>query len=380
MYEGVVIHFGELWLKGRNRHEFVSTLYSNIVEALGPGFRLVKLRDRFILEAGSEEELERACSTLKKVFGISWFAPFISAKPYKPSIISSAQALYHNGESVRIIAHRSYKGAPFTSAELVSEFIHSSSLSFVPSKDAKNLLFIDVLKDIAILHKEKMEGAHGLPVGTSGKAVVLLSGGIDSPAAAYMAMKRGLDPVYVHFYALPTSEDVEKSKIPKIIEALKPYGTHAKTYLVPAHMLQMAALKVGQKYEVLLFKKFMYSVADRIAEAEHAKALVTGESLGQVSSQTVENLIASSAGINKLIFRPLIGLDKEEIIKISKAIGTYELSIMPYKDACSMRSKSPLTRITAPQLEEVSEKVGIKAIVDAATQEIEASNAHARQA
>ncbi len=362
MYDGIVIHFGELWLKGKNRGSFIDRLYSNIAYALGEqkSSGLKRLRDRFILEAESEEEINDACGTLGKVSGISWFAPFIKSESGVEAIIEKSAELFSDKENVRIEPHRSFKGTDFNSDDIVSAFIRSADkLRFVPNKDGDHTLFIEVLKDFSILHKEKIKGLNGLPVGVSGKAIVLLSGGIDSPVAAYYAMKRGLAPVFLHIYAYGSMDDVERSKMPALLDKLSAYSGKTSVYYIPAHIFQMAAMKESQKYEVVLFKKFIYAVAERIAELEGAKVIVTGESLGQVSSQTVDNLIASGDGVKKLFFRPLIGMDKEEIIDVARAIGTYAISIMQYKDACSLRAKNPATSTSADKLHRIYGHAGI---------------------
>ncbi len=363
IYDGIIVHFGELWLKGRNRHDFINTLIRNIKAALGPelGSKLIPLRDRLIIDVHTERELKSCKSMLSNVFGISWYAPFIKCESNMDAIVEKSNSLFHKGENVRVEPHRSNKSVAFNTMDIVSAFIKDpSALKFVPEKFGKKTLYIEVLDKFSILHKEKIQGLGGLPIGSSGKAIVLLSGGIDSPVAAYYAMKRGLEPIYVHFYALQNIEELKASKMPAILEMLLKYSNTAKVYYIPIHMFQIAAMKESQKYEVLLFKRFIFKTAQIIAEKENAKIIVTGESLGQVSSQTAENLIATSNGIKCLFFRPLLGLDKQEIINVSKELGIYAKSILPYKDACSLRSKNPVTRISANALDSIYNRNGLE--------------------
>ncbi|MCL5680056.1 MAG: tRNA 4-thiouridine(8) synthase ThiI [Candidatus Marsarchaeota archaeon] len=364
-YDGIVIHFGELWLKGRNRHEFIELLVRNIKRALGAADseKLEKLRDRLVINAHSEEEVRRCLESLKHVFGISWYAPFRISSNDINDMIRVSKYFFHDGESVRIEPHRAYKEVSFTSSDIVSSFIKLvDELGFIPDKKSEKTLHIEVLKDFSIMHKERFQGLGGLPVGASGKAIVLLSGGIDSPVAAYYAMKRGLEPVYLHFYAYPSISELKGTKMPKLINVLLPYSEGAKIYYVPVHLFQIAALQENQKYEVVLFKKFIYETAQLVAEKEGSKVIVTGESLGQVSSQTAENLTASSMGIKCLFFRPLIGFDKQEIISASRRLGLYDLSIIPYKDACSLRSRNPVTRIGYAALDAIYERNGMRSL------------------
>ncbi|MEM0154323.1 MAG: hypothetical protein QW814_00620 [Methanothrix sp.] len=364
-YDGIVIHFGELWLKGRNRHDFINTLMRNIRLALPEAFagKLENMRDRLILDVHSEEDASACMDALSNVFGISWFARFRKSGIDMDSIISIANSFFGEGENVRVEPHRSYKKGQMTSKDVVSNFIkRQSDLKFVPEKLGEKKLYVDLLEDFCIIHSEKHKGLGGLPIGTSGKAVILLSGGIDSPVAAYYALKRGLEPIYLHFYAYGSVEELYSTKMPRILDSLLKYYPRAKVYAIPVHLFQISAMKEQQKYEVVLFKKFIYETAQIVSEMENAKVIVTGESLGQVSSQTVENLTATSKGIRCLIFRPLLGFDKQEIIAMSKELGMYEVSIMPYKDACSLRSKNPVTRISQTALESIYLRAGLETI------------------
>ena len=364
-YDGIVIHFGELWLKGRNRHDFISTLMRNITLAMPEKYnsKLVKLRDRLIIGVHSNEDVGICMDMLSNIFGISWFAPFRQSGTDMDSIISVANSFFNAGENVKIEPHRSDKTGQMTSKDIVSNFIkRQAELKFVPEKLGEKKLYIDVLGDFCIVHSKKRKGLGGLPVGTSGRAVVLLSGGIDSPIAAYYALKRGLEPIYVHFYAYGSIDELYGTKMPKILDSLLKYHPRAKVYAVPVHLFQISVMKEQQKYEVVLFKKFIYETAQIISEMENAKVIVTGESLGQVSSQTAENLAATSQGIRCLIFRPLLGFDKQEIITKSKELGMYDISIMPYKDACSLRSRNPVTRISPAALESIYSRAGLERI------------------
>ncbi len=346
-YDAIVVHYGELWLKGRNRNVFIERLKGNIKEALeGCGTRMMDERDRIVLKFKDEKKLDDALKRLGFIPGISWFAPMMMAKNSLSSIIKTANGMLGKNNTVRIAAKRSYKGTNFNSYEIVSAFIKKSkSLRFKIDKDAKKELLVSVTRNGTILSSEKMKGMGGLPVGTSGKAVVLLSGGIDSPVASVYAMKRGLDVVYLHMHAFSNNKEAAASKMADLISALAKYGGKAKAYYAPAYVFQSATMKIPRKYELVLFRRFLYRLAEEIAKKEHANAIVTGESLGQVASQTIGNMTASQHGIKPIIIRPLIGFDKREIIDIAKSIGTYDISIKKYKDVCSIGVRNPSTNM-----------------------------------
>lgn len=344
-YDAVVIHFGEIWLKGRNRGAFVSRLYNNVQSALKDEDygELENARDRFVVHLNKKSDIESIQNRLKSVFGIAWFAPMIICSSKISDIMKNAKGLYGKKEKVRIVAHRSYKLLDYNSLDLVKKFIDSKSLGFELDKDAENEISINITKDNAFISNGRTKGAGGLPVGCSGKAVVLLSGGIDSPVASVYAMKKGLYPIYIHMHAFPKNEQAQKSKIGKILKNLEKYSGKQKSYFVPSHLFQAAVATTDKKYELILFKRFIYKLAKSIAEAENAEVIVTGDSLGQVASQTVKNLIASEHDIGLFVMRPLIGFDKQEIINEAKRLDTFALSIQKYPDVCSLRAKNPTT-------------------------------------
>lgn len=346
-YEGILIHFGEIWLKGRNRGSFVRTLYDNVRLALNEESysELRNLRDRFFLVFNSDSNLRSMEKKLSRVFGIGRFSPVITCENDLDSMVKAANRLLRKSDVVRIVPHRSVKSLKFDSKDVVSHFIKSTKkLNFNIDKNAKRDLYINATKSVAFLYTERISGANGLPVGSSGSAVVLFSGGIDSPVASFYAMKRGLKPIYMHVHAFPDNDDERLSKIKELATTLSGYSQDCKLYLAPGHIFQSAALKTPRKYELVLFKLFLYKLAEKIAENEGADCMVSGESLGQVASQTIGNLTSSQYQIKRFIMRPLIGFDKQEIIDVAKRIGTYESSIKKYKDVCSIAARNPATK------------------------------------
>jgi len=346
-YDAIVIHFGEIWLKGRNRNSFISMLSKNIKSHLnGIDYKeLALFRDRFLLYLNTDQGIEDALGRLNYVFGISWFAPVRITKSSINEILKVVSELQVENRMgpYRIEVHRSDKSLPFTSVDVVSAFIkHQDKLPFEINKNSDKIIFISVTRDKVFICTEKIRGLGGLPVSSSGKAIVLISGGIDSPVASYYAMKRGLEPTYLHIHAFASNDEAKRSKLKEIMMILGKYSD-AKMYYAPGYIFQSYVAKSPSRYEVILFKMFMYRLAERLAAKEGAKVIVTGESLGQVASQTVDNIVSSSLGIKSLVMRPLIGFDKEEIIRKSKELGLFDISIQGYADVCSISARNPTT-------------------------------------
>lgn len=364
----IVVHFGELWLKGHNRNRYIRQLEQNIREQLsGESFVLQRYFDRLVLRLDKKSDADAISQRLRKVFGVSAFEVAVAVKPTMVQIAGMAKKMLSarpRPKSVRIDSHRSYKQLPFNSIEVVEKLKKvADKLGVEPmAKGYERELNISITKDAAFLSLDRQKGAGGLPVGSSGKAVILLSGGIDSPVAAWYAMKRGLEPVYVHLHAFQDQDEAMKSKVPEIICTLSGFYPHFKSYFVPSHIFQASSFNYG-KYELILLKAFMLKLAEQVADKEGATVIYTGESLGQVASQTPENLAAEQQGICLPILRPLIGYDKEEIIKVARAIGTFEESIKLYRDVCSINSRNPKLRSEQKEIARMLAKMKIKSIV-----------------
>ena len=363
----IIVHFGELWLRGQNRNVYIKKLASNMREILyGEDIRIDRLYDRFLIRLGRDADLESIKKKLGYVFGISNFEIAYITKPEIKAICSLGEEMLEglDGKIVKISSHRTYKELPFDSIEIMDKLATAAkkmglSLS---NKSFDVELRINVTKDAAFCSCEKTSAPGGLPVGSSGKGVVLLSGGIDSPVAAWYAMKRGVEPIYVHIHGYSSTDEALKSKIPEITKILDRYSPGSKTYYLPSHIFQLGAIKAG-RYELILLKAFMLMIAEKIAEKEGAVMIFTGESLGQVASQTPSNLAAEQNGVEMPVLRPLIGFDKQEIIKMAKQIGTYELSILPYKDVCSINSKNPKTYTDIDRMKLLKKETKLKSIV-----------------
>ena len=247
MERGILIHFGEIWLKGRNRGSFMGMLHRNIAAALATEEhgQLKRMRDRFFLELNDDSDEKAIVGRLSKVFGISRISPAVTCGNDLDSILKTSNSLLGKGGTVRIVAHRSVKDLDFDSSQIVTHFIDNQKrLKFEIDKLASDCLYINAARGMAYIYTKRIPGAGGLPVGSSGKAAILLSGGIDSPVASYYAMKRGLAPIYVHVHAFPSNDDAQLSKIRELMGALSGYSGKATAYVMPGHVFQSAALKV----------------------------------------------------------------------------------------------------------------------------------------
>jgi thiamine biosynthesis protein ThiI len=352
MEKVIFINYGELWLRGKNRQSYINQLKHNIVSLLeGEPYAYHSQHDRIILKPDREESIQRIIEKLSYLFGISKFGLAYGVGPKIEAIVDAAKNILSSSgyKKIKISAHRSYKGFSFDSMEIINKVSKvAKDLGIEPSlHDFDGEIFINVTKESAYIYDKYYKGLGGLPVGTSGKGVVLLSGGIDSPVAAWLAMKRGVVPIFVHLYKSIGEKEFSSEKIKELVSRLSLYakGFKLKTYYLPAHYFSLKVAKVDPngKYGPVLLKAFLFKLAEIVAKKEGAELIFTGESLGQVSSQTPANIAASQANSKMPILRPLIGFDKEEIINMARRIGTYNISIKPYPDVCGMNVRNPST-------------------------------------
>lgn len=366
-----VIHYSEIGLKGHNRPFFEKMLVEKVRRLLSgiADFKVKRLQGRLVFSLNGAD-LQRVEESLMKVFGISWFAFASVAEPNVDSIgravVEEASRIVKPGEPVKVEVKRADKRFPATSLELsktLGRMLVEKLGVRISLENPSKKIYVEVLSREAYVFTEKKKGLGGLPVGSSGRVISLLSGGIDSPIASYLMMKRGCEVSYVHFHPFRDNAEAENSKIIEIVRKLLPYSGETTVTFIPSYEFQIAAVKIPAKYDLVLFRRFMFRVAERIAEAEGARVLVTGESLAQVASQTLENIVAISSGLKIPVFRPLIAFDKEEIVNMAKKIGTYELSIKPYKDCCSIIARHPATRAKLEVVEKLERKIDIDFVV-----------------
>lgn len=373
-------HYGEIGLKGGNRHIFENQLVANIKAALaGKIKKTEKLEKRIFFESDAEEkEVKEA---LSRVFGIEWYAPVYEVKKDRNEIENFIlDYLAKNGsemknKTIKVETKRGDKGLPFTSMELSRDIGAKMVEKFGCGVDLHGpdlKIYIEIMqKDRAFVHFEKIRGAGGLPAKISGKVVCLLSGGIDSPVASWMMMKRGVEAIFLHVHPFAEGEEAEKSKISELAGILAKWQNGAKIYFADYSEFYKKTLAIPPKYELVMFRKFIYLLAQEIAKREGALAIVSGDSLGQVASQTLENIYAIDKGLEMPVFRPLAGMNKNEIIGLAQRIGTYEVSIKQYKDCCSLVAvQNPETKADAEFVEKLAEKIVMNEIVEKTIEKI----------
>jgi thiamine biosynthesis protein ThiI len=359
-----LIHYGELGLKGKNRPVFEKRLAENIKKLAGG--RVCWLQGRLVAEGADLEKL-------KNVFGVAWFAPVSETRVEIGAIEKEVERrLEEEGRaagrpSFRLKVNRADKNFPLTSPETaaaVGEAVRKRFGLKVDLKRADLTVFVEILADRAFVFFEKVRGRGGLPVGVSGRVLCLLSGGIDSAVAAFLLMKRGCRVDFLHFHTFAENKQVEATKIRALAEALGRYQPRSRLFLAPYYPFQLSLGAVHPGYELVMFRRLMARVGEKIAEEEGYAALATGDSLAQVASQTMENLAVIDEAASLLTFRPLIGFDKEEIISKAKEIGTYDVSIQPYKDCCSIITRQPKTKTKLEVVRRLEQKLGLEEIAE----------------
>ncbi|WP_347490182.1 tRNA uracil 4-sulfurtransferase ThiI [Desulfoscipio sp. XC116] len=361
-----MIRYGEIGLKGKNRPAFERRLMDNISRALRKlgSSRVRRVYGRIIVE--SEAEPARVLDILSKVFGIVGVSLALRL-PLDERVIcegalatvrdAAARVLMPAGEPLtfKVEARRSNKQFPRTSPEL-NGLIGGYLLDNFPGLKVdvhtpQIRVRVEIREKNAFVYANDMPGVGGLPVGVSGKALLLLSGGIDSPVAGYMAMKRGIEIEAVHFYSFPFTGEKSLEKVRNLCRVLTDYTTRVKMHIVHFTDIQKEIQKsCPEELRVTIMRRMMFRLAARIADNQGALALITGESVGQVASQTLESMRVINQVIDIPVLRPLVGMDKLEIIHRAQAIGTYETSVLPYEDCCTLfLPKHPATR---PRLEQ----------------------------
>ncbi len=342
--KGALIHYHEIALKGKNRSFFLKQLATNLQIAsrdldVGP---LRRPAGRLFLEMEEGTSWEALRERLSRVFGIANFAAASRVLPDLDLLSKSIEGEISGRRfaSFAVAARRAFKTFPHTSQEInqvIGARVKLASGAKVDLSNPDLTVYIEVLPNEAFYYFEKIRGPGGLPVGVSGTVVCLLSGGIDSPVAAYRMMKRGCRVVFVHFHSQPFADRTSEEKAIDLAQRLTRYQFASRLYLVPFGETQQEVVAgVTSRFRILVYRRLMLRIAEEIARKEGAQVLVTGESLGQVSSQTIENIAAIEEAATLPILRPLVGMDKEEITEQAQQIGTYDISIIPDQDCCSM--------------------------------------------
>lgn len=356
----ILIRYGEIFLKGNNRGYFESALAKNIRTALENfNFKFVRAQNRFLIEDYDEAYETDIIDKLTKIFGIHSVSVAVKVKSTEEELEKAAVLMmkYKSG-TFRVTVNRADKKIQKSSMELAAQLggavLESNPNLTVNLHVFDTDLYVDIRENgLSYLFTDKIMGAGGMPVGTAGAGMVLLSGGIDSPVAAYMMAKRGLKLHAIHFHSAPYTSEMAKQKVVDLAGIVKNYSGPIVLHVIPFTDVQ---LKIHEKCPaelmITIMRRFMMRIAERVAKANSCGALITGESLGQVASQTMESITVTNGVIEDLpVFRPLIGMDKTEIMDIARNIDTYDTSILPYEDCCTIfLPKNPVIR---PKLETV---------------------------
>ncbi len=354
----IIVRFGELSIKGHNRRYFVKALNQNIKAKLKP-FPLISSVykfDHIVIRLNGTPD-EPVTTALAQVFGISSYSVAHKCTSNKQDIIDTAVELMKLEEpcTFKVETHRKDKHLPYDSMELNAQaghFILEATSHTVNIKNPQKRVRIEVGSHEAYVSVKIFKGLQGFPVGVQNRAMVLISGGIDSPVAAYLTMKRGVEIECVHFAAPPYTSAQALEKVKKLLGVLCAYQPRIKLHVVPFTALQLEIYqKANQNYAITLMRRQMVRLAQDIAEKHKALALVTGESLGQVASQTLESMAVISEAMTMNILRPLVTYDKLEIIDIAERIKTFEISILPYEDCCTIFTVT--NPVTKPRLADV---------------------------
>lgn len=354
-YDMLLLRFGEFTLKGKNRSRFERSVHNHIKSVLRPfpKANIIKEYGRLYVELNGESP-EALAGALKKVFGLVSISPVRVCPSELDSIIKTAvefvgQKVLTKETTFKVTARRVWKPFPHSSQEM-NHLVGSPLLRAYPQlkvqvKNPEIELRIEIRQERTYLFYEVIPGVGGFPLGTNGKAMLLLSGGIDSPVAGWEALRRGLEIQCVHFYSYPYTSQLAKEKVMELTRILSGYAGRLKLHLVPFTDVQTSFVGIGQDNLIItLMRRAMLRIATTLAEKEGALAIVTGDSLGQVASQTLASMNVIGRATDLPILRPLVTSDKNEIIRTAIDIGTYETSILPYEDCCTLFvPKSPTT-------------------------------------
>ena len=374
--EILLIKNGELALKGLNRRTFEEALMTNLRYRLrhAGDFTLRKAQSTIFIEPKNDyADLEEACDAVSRVFGI---AAFSRARMTVKDLTAIQQATVAylgdrlaTAKTFKVEAKRADKSFPYTSPEISREvggyvLSHYHHLK-VDVHHPEVLIMVEIRDFGAYIHAQQLPGAGGMPVGTGGKAAIMISGGIDSPVAAYMMAKRGIQLTGIHFASPPYTSERAEQKVITLMEKVGRYAGHMNLHIIPFTRIQEEIQKnCPEEYFTIIMRRFMMRLAQWVARDNDCGALITGESLGQVASQTIPAMAVVDCLAHMPVFRPLIGMDKEEIVVISRKIDTFETSIQPYEDCCTVFTpRHPNTRPKRRLVEEAESVLDVEALM-----------------
>ena len=384
MDEMILLKLGEMVLKGLNRRSFEDRLQANIYRRLNRlgQFRVYTRQSTTYVEPMDDScDMDAAWEALTKVFGVVGLSRARACEKDKDAILAAARE-YLGGKlsaarTFKVETKRADKTFPMTSIQL-SQYVGGELDELYPDLKVdvhhpELTVYVEIRDYAAFVHADPEPGAGGLPVGINGRAVSLLSGGIDSPVASWMIAKRGVALEMVHFFSYPYTSNEAKEKVVELARLLTPWCGRLTVHVVPFTAIQEELRRsVPQELFTLVMRRFMMRISQRVARRCGAKALVTGECLGQVASQTMEAMAVTGAVTDLPILRPVVGMDKEDIVRLSRKIGTYDTSILPYEDCCTVFTpRHPRLRPTLEELEAAEQALDVEGMVRTAVDGIE---------
>ena len=384
MYNILIVKYGEIGVKGKNRYIFENKLIKNVKNILKPigKFNVYKEYGRIYVDLDGYD-YEEVVEEVKKVFGIVGVCPAVRAeKDYnllKELALKMLEEKIEQGyKSFKVDSRRGDKDFKLTSQEMSLD-IGGYLVSQVKDKIAVDVrnpevkIHCELRQNHVMVYSDTIPGYGGLPLGTNGRAMSLLSGGIDSPVASWMVAKRGMELECIHFHSYPFTSEKSQEKVRDLAQILAKYCGRERLHKVNMLEIQKSiGLNCKDEEMTIISRRFMMRIAERVAESRHCDALVTGESIGQVASQTIQGLTCTNASVKMPVFRPLIAMDKTEIIEVAQKIGTFETSILPEEDCCTVFSpKKPVTKPKLDRIEKSENKLDVEKLIQDAIDNIE---------
>ena len=373
MYNSIIVKYGEIGIKGKNRYIFENKLIKNIKNMLKPidKFNVYKEYGRVYVDLG-DYEYDEVCEEVKKVFGVVGVCPAVKVlrnneedveaayqKLKETALLVLEEKIENGAKTFKVESRRGDKSFRLTSQDMSID-IGGYLLSNVGDKIKVDInkpeakIKCELRENNVVVYSDTVPGYGGLPIGTNGKAMSLLSGGIDSPVATWMVAKRGVEVEAVHFHTYPFTSEKSQEKVKDLARILAKYCGKVRLHKVNILEIQKAVgLNCRDEEMTIISRRFMMRIAQKLAEQRNCDALITGESIGQVASQTIQGLTCTNASVSLPVFRPLIAMDKTEIIEIAKKIDTFETSIIPEEDCCSVFA--PKKPVTKPKLERIED-------------------------
>lgn len=368
----ILLRFGELYLKGNNRNVFESALINNIKKMLaGEEFKFEKTFGRYIISGYKEEREDEIVSKLAKVFGLYSLSKALEIPAEVEAIQREVQTIDVEGKSFKVFVKRADKNFPIKSMDFakdLGETLLEQAGSSVDLYNPEIEIHVDIrMNKKAYVFTDSVKCQGGLPLGVSGRGLLLLSGGIDSPVAGYLMAKRGMEIEALHFHSYPYTSELAREKVVALANKLSAYVGKIKLHVVSFTKVQEAIhANCSPEYMITIMRRIMMRIAEKICDQNGLGAIVTGESLGQVASQTMQSMTVTGGVIEtKPVFRPCIAMDKEDIIKVALDIDTYETSILPYEDCCTVfLPKNPVIKPTIERSEREESRLDIEGLVN----------------